>query len=45
MVMTLSGAVQHPLVRSPVSRQHSIAELAAGARRCFVPELMILMMC
>ena len=28
------------LARSPVHRQHSIAEMAAGTTRCLVPELM-----
>ena len=36
MMMTLSGIEQRPLARSPRSY---IAEMAAGATRCFAPEL------
>ena len=41
MMTMLSGAAQRPLVRSHVYRPHSIAELAEGATRCFVPELVL----
>ena len=40
MPTTLSGAEQRPLLRSPVDRRHSIAEMAAGTNRCFGPKLL-----
>ena len=41
MMTMLSGAAQRPLVRSHVYRRYSIAEVAAGATRCFAPELLL----
>ena len=40
MMPTLIGAEHVPLARSPVDRRQSIAEIAAGMTRCFVPDLM-----
>ena len=38
MMMALSGSKLRLMTRSPVDRQHSIAEMAVEEPHCFVPE-------